>query len=419
MIPTMVGTDAVLPPSGQNRRRRRTEAHQQREQQQQQQQQQYDDNSFHHQYYDDSDDDDDDKGHRHDEERIFKGSCSFGQFVLNPCLCLFNAAISCIQLWRFRRKGKISGACVSGRQVLLLLFVTAITMLAITDLSLPIPRFLSLLFSSSITSSGRPLTDEVVNQIPIMIPISEFDGVDIGGWTHLRRFFRPTAPLDTSLMREPDFGDLSMLQKRNVDVDETDSKQKQLQLSSSLHNKELLSPPRLIHPDDEKLAARYWKELNKADPYLHSYDHHPEELEDRAQTCRKMNWAKRYYPSCNSVHEIALVQDYDPKRAKKAGDDQTFDSFYINHGYYRDVWVVHQSIPVDVKSVLKITRWKHKYGSRTYWNTLADAMVMERLTASPRIVDIYGHCGTAVWVEVCDCSFMYTFRKMIFVCYVC
>ena len=24
---------------------------------------------------------------------------------------------------------------------------------------------------------------------------------------------------------------------------------------------------------------------------------------------------------------------------------------------------------------------------------------MERLTASPRIVDIYGHCGTSVWVE--------------------
>jgi hypothetical protein len=24
---------------------------------------------------------------------------------------------------------------------------------------------------------------------------------------------------------------------------------------------------------------------------------------------------------------------------------------------------------------------------------------MERLTASPRIIDIFGHCGTAVWVE--------------------
>ena len=64
--------------------------------------------------------------------------------------------------------------------------------------------------------------------------------------------------------------------------------------------------------------------------------------------------------------------------------------------------MVNQHLTEDVKSVLKIMRWKHPYGARAYWNTLADAMVMERLTASPRIVDIYGHCGTAVWVEVRD-----------------
>jgi len=116
-------------------------------------------------------------------------------------------------------------------------------------------------------------------------------------------------------------------------------------------------------------------------------------------TCHQTNWAKRYYPACNSIHEIGLVQDYDTKRANKPGYDQAFDSFYINHGHYRDVWVIHQPVPEDVKTVLKMSRWKHAYEPRTYWNTLADAMVMERLTASPRIVDIYGHCGTAVWVE--------------------
>jgi len=51
------------------------------------------------------------------------------------------------------------------------------------------------------------------------------------------------------------------------------------------------------------------------------------------------------------------------------------------------------------KSILKITRWKHAYDMDTFFSDLRDALIMERLTQSPRIVDIYGHCGTAVWVE--------------------
>ena len=36
----------------------------------------------------------------------------------------------------------------------------------------------------------------------------------------------------------------------------------------------------------------------------------------------------------------------------------------------------------------------------TYWNVLNDALVMEELTGSPRVVDIYSHCGGTIWVEV-------------------
>lgn len=34
-----------------------------------------------------------------------------------------------------------------------------------------------------------------------------------------------------------------------------------------------------------------------------------------------------------------------------------------------------------------------------FHSTLRDALVMERLTGSPRIVDIYGHCGLTVTAE--------------------
>jgi hypothetical protein len=48
---------------------------------------------------------------------------------------------------------------------------------------------------------------------------------------------------------------------------------------------------------------------------------------------------------------------------------------------------------------LKVSRWKHDYRLSLLQEILRDALVMERLTASPRIVDIYDHCGTAVRVE--------------------
>ena len=113
------------------------------------------------------------------------------------------------------------------------------------------------------------------------------------------------------------------------------------------------------------------------------------------------------------MHELTLSEDYDQERAKRPGYDRSYDYFYISHGSYRDVWVIEQPFPENTKSALKMTRYKHDFNLDTFRNTLNDALVMERLTGSPRIVDIFGHCGGTVWVEVCDCSFMYTFRKMI------
>jgi len=99
------------------------------------------------------------------------------------------------------------------------------------------------------------------------------------------------------------------------------------------------------------------------------------------------------------MHELIIGVDYDEDLAKRPGDDQFYDSFYISHGAFRDVWVIHQPFPEGVKSALKMTRYKHDYNYRTFWNTLNDALVMERLTGSPRIVDIFGHCGGTVMVE--------------------
>ena len=67
----------------------------------------------------------------------------------------------------------------------------------------------------------------------------------------------------------------------------------------------------------------------------------------------------------------------------------------VSHGYYRDVWAPNDKN----ETVLKTLRMKHSYEVTNYEFTRMDALVMERLTSSPRIVDIYGHCAVSVMTE--------------------
>jgi hypothetical protein len=258
------------------------------------------------------------------------------------------------------------------------------------------------LFSSfSIFKSGnrprRPLKDRHVDHLLILMNyFNRADPTDFGGW----RSFHPKFSLPTQLIitdpddgrygnegnTEPDFGGLDLYQSL------------QFQLNKSRHKNATHTVGRVIQPNNEKIAEAYWVKTH-TDHGLRDYYEYSESLEDTPQKCRRPAWKQRYYPSCNAFHEKDLGRDYDQTRAGNVfGNDQFYDSFLINHGYYRDVWVMHQP-SLDDKSILKTVRWKHEYHRLTYAETLMDALVMERLTPSPRIVDIFGHCGSAVWVE--------------------
>ena len=359
-------------------------------------------NVDHSQHFYDDDSDDDEKGLRRVEGRIFNGSCSLGQFVLNPCQCLFNTAITFIK--QQCRRGKIKKGLHWGsdnrRQTLIIILLVLVVFVPTVTTILSTSGTIHNIFLHTLSSpSGRPLTDEDLYRIPVKIPVFEFefDERDIGGWKSMRRFFRPTVSLHP-FRTEPDFGGLNIFmdpkQKDDARASSTDK-------SDLVLRNKLLAPPRQINPDDAKVELEYWKELRHHDPHQHSYDMYPEELEDRSDKCRDPNWAKRYYPTCNAMHELTLDEDYDPDRANRPGYDKTFDSFYISHGAFRDVWMTLQPFPKNEKSALKMSRYKLDLDHRTHFNTLNDAMVMERLTGSPRIVDVYSHCGGSVWVEVC------------------
>ena len=54
----------------------------------------------------------------------------------------------------------------------------------------------------------------------------------------------------------------------------------------------------------------------------------------------------------------------------------------------------------DTEHVIKVQKFEdYHYQTDRYEFVRMDALVMERLTSSPRIVDIYGHCASSVLTE--------------------
>lgn len=343
-------------------------------------------------YYYDDDSDSESKGERGShEERMFGSacSCSFGQFVLNhPCHCMADCGQAC---WvTMRRISKSRGASSlplssnNGKQkhrrnhhlrrkamdYVDLFLVAGAATFALACLYCFFP---GLFRTIPVGFSGRPATDEEVNRIPLLISRFDFksSNSDLGGWQLFHHFFQPSSRVHTPGSR----GYFDGL----IFVGE-------------------FGKPRSTRPDEAEVAEKYLEKIHADKHYVETAYDTNENIQDLDRKCQRQSWMELYNPSCNAVHELDLTYDFDPKRAGLGDDQIMFDSFYISHGYWRDVWVVHQ-VQQDVRSILKLSRWKHDYNMEIFKYNLNDALIMERLTKSPRIVDLFGHCGFAVWVE--------------------
>jgi len=100
--------------------------------------------------------------------------------------------------------------------------------------------------------------------------------------------------------------------------------------------------------------------------------------------CRRVSWHKLYNPSCNQIHEIEVMNE---------------SNKFLGSGFYRDVFQVQPISNNDPAFVYKLNRYRHKFATDRYEFIRMDALIMERLTASPRIPDIHGHCGTTMLTE--------------------
>lgn len=99
------------------------------------------------------------------------------------------------------------------------------------------------------------------------------------------------------------------------------------------------------------------------------------------KNCQKPSWYGLKFPLCNVVHEKDMLG---------VGDDATL----VTNGFYRDVWTLS-----DERVMLKTLRYEHTINLDNVAMIDVDVLIMERLTVSPRISNVFAHCGTSVLVE--------------------
>lgn len=146
---------------------------------------------------------------------------------------------------------------------------------------------------------------------------------------------------------------------------------------------------RIIHPDPKDLHGHVWTQDEYDDESWDEYyafddDYHRNlPFKDTNKTCRRVAFHRNYFPNCNLFHEIEIMK----------GTNR-----YLGSGAYREAYLQHETF--DPQLVVKVQRFrKNPFTYDRYEFIRMDALVMERLTASPRIADIYGHCATSVYSE--------------------
>jgi Protein kinase domain len=132
--------------------------------------------------------------------------------------------------------------------------------------------------------------------------------------------------------------------------------------------------------------------------------------------CIRSEWHSYSYPTCNDIYEIDLpdiirqsprIYDSFIKNNKDdVGTNSTLDQYnltipigYIAQGLWRSVWAVNPRATMTEPIVLKTMRRTHDLSHRNFERHRRDAIVMEQLTSSPYVMNIYGFCGNSVVTE--------------------
>jgi serine/threonine protein kinase len=116
--------------------------------------------------------------------------------------------------------------------------------------------------------------------------------------------------------------------------------------------------------------------------------------EARSKVCKRAKWQYYNFPNCNDLHDIGL-EDVMIRAFEDRGNQTKIG--YLGSGMWRS------AISVDPRQdetiVLKMMKAMHEVDFENFDAHRIDALVMERLTKSPYVVDMYGFCGNSVLTE--------------------
>ncbi|KAL7540176.1 hypothetical protein ACHAXR_009931 [Thalassiosira sp. AJA248-18] len=156
------------------------------------------------------------------------------------------------------------------------------------------------------------------------------------------------------------------------------------------------------------------------------------------RACQNAEFSHFYFPTCNNFHERDVGRAYDdPEKLVNQRPENELYVKYLAHGYYRDVWVMEDSpwiwpsrYPKEKhqksskkygveneertselvtkayrSTAMKTLQMRHPFNDEQFEEVQLEAVIMERMTKSPRIMDIYGHCSYSTMVEVVPIEF--------------
>lgn len=111
------------------------------------------------------------------------------------------------------------------------------------------------------------------------------------------------------------------------------------------------------------------------------------------------DWQSRFYPVCNSFHEMGFRLKNTQSELQK--NENTIQggasSEFLGSGKSRDAWRVEK----DNKAVvLKTLQVGGTFSHLAYYHQIVDAIASERLSPSPYVIDIFGFCGASVLNEL-------------------
>lgn len=111
------------------------------------------------------------------------------------------------------------------------------------------------------------------------------------------------------------------------------------------------------------------------------------------------DWQEEHNPSCNKMHEIDMTEFFHKDTLLTTNHRSRQTLGYMKTGGFRSVWMVSEYD--GTKRALKTLRYSEKrsFDERHFERHRVDAVVMEQLTASPYVADIYGYCANSALVD--------------------